>query len=326
LRQWDVATGKELRAFTLPSRRLVVQIAFSPDGRLLAAMHADQTVSLYETASGRERTLLGKPKPSQLVSAWIYQRRYEPPPVRVLAFSPDGKLLLSRSPVDIIRAWDVHAAVEIAQFPGHDGAVLAVAFAPDRRSFVTGGNDTTILRWDVQRLKRAAALPVTRVEPGEIESLWGDLAGEDAVKAFASMRKMVSAPTEAVAFLRQQLKPVVAFERVDQLVANLDSGDFRTRTQAAKELESLGESALSALKKAHVSASLEARRRIEPLLEKLTPNALTTEQVRLVRSVEVLERIGSAEARQVLGALANGAPDALLTRQARAVLNRHSGP
>jgi hypothetical protein len=49
---------------------------------------------------------------------------------------------------------------------------------------------------------------------------------------------------------------------------------------------------------------------------------LATEDRRLVRSIEILERAETADARQLLQALAKGHPDALATRQARSALDR----
>src|SRR5205807_5563350 len=54
--------------------------------------------------------------------------------------------------------------------------------------------------------------------------------------------------------------------------------------------------------------TLETRRRIEPLVAKLTGGILNAEQIRVVRAVEVVERIGTPEARQLLESLAQGAP------------------
>ena len=88
-----------------------------------------------------------------------------------------------------------------------------------------------------------------------------------------------------------------------------------------------GEQAVPALRKVLASSpALETRKRIEELVEKLTSGTLTVEQLRLIRAVETLERIGTPEARQVLRTLAQGAPGALPTREAEAALNRLADP
>jgi hypothetical protein len=57
-------------------------------------------------------------------------------------------------------------------------------------------------------------------------------------------------------------------------------------------------------------------------LERLAEAPPSAERTQALRAVEVLERVGSREAREVLRALAGGAPDAELTQQATAALAR----
>ena len=68
--------------------------------------------------------------------------------------------------------------------------------------------------------------------------------------------------------------------------------------------------------------SLEVRRRVEDVLHAITREGRTPEEVQLTRGLEVLEMIGSAEARKVLTELAGGAAGGDLTREAKAVLER----
>ena len=64
------------------------------------------------------------------------------------------------------------------------------------------------------------------------------------------------------------------------------------------------------------------QRRLSDLLRPLEATGLTPEQLRAVRAVQVLEGIGSTEARQLLDSLAQGAPEARLTQEARAAAAR----
>jgi hypothetical protein len=68
--------------------------------------------------------------------------------------------------------------------------------------------------------------------------------------------------------------------------------------------------------------ALEVRQRVEQLLEKLHGPITNPEQLRMIRAVEVLEHIGTPEAKQVLRSLAKGAPEARLTKEAMASLER----
>jgi hypothetical protein len=74
--------------------------------------------------------------------------------------------------------------------------------------------------------------------------------------------------------------------------------------------------------------SAESRRRAEAILDEIDSHPPEGEQLRETRAVEVLEAIGDAAARRLLSALANGDPDARLTRRAKESLTRlasHSG-
>jgi predicted transcriptional regulator len=86
-----------------------------------------------------------------------------------------------------------------------------------------------------------------------------------------------------------------------------------------QQLEKLGDRATTELHKALAcKPSPEMKRRIEQLLERQS----STDHIRMVRALETLENIGTAEARDLCAALADGVADAPLTREARATLRR----
>src|SRR5262249_54099418 len=117
-------------------------------------------------------------------------------------------------------------------------------------------------------------------------------------------------------------------ESVRRLLADLDSDRFQVRQKTTAELEQLGELILPAVEQAlRAKNNLEKELRVKSLHERFGPGNLlggSPEQLRQLRAVEVLEKAGGAEARELLRRLAVGAPAARLTREARAALERLS--
>src|SRR5207244_10409693 len=139
--------------------------------------------------------------------------------------------------------------------------------------------------------------------------------------AFEGIVLLVRSPERAVPFLKERLKPAAAPgpERVDRLVADLDSDSFATREKAARGLEQLGVTALPALRKklAEKPPSPESRKRLERLVRKWEDEPFTAEELRGIRAVEVLRGIGTADAQAVLETVAAGAGGAAQTAAAR---------
>jgi WD40 repeat protein len=132
-RLWNVATGK-LIGTPFPHPGAVYAVAFSPDGKILLTGSADRTARLWDAATGKP---LGSPLPH--LGA-----------VNAVAFSPDGKMILTGSGWMLpgkagddpakgeARLWDAATGKLLGSPLLHSGAVYAVAFSPDSRTFVTG--------------------------------------------------------------------------------------------------------------------------------------------------------------------------------------------
>jgi HEAT repeat protein len=106
-------------------------------------------------------------------------------------------------------------------------------------------------------------------------------------------------------------------------ITDLDSEQFAVRERANEALEKIGDVAVPALRrKLAEKPSLEVSQRIERLLSKIEEQQIDPQSLRALRAVEVLEHIGSPEAKQVLETLATGAEGARLSREAKASLER----
>ena len=115
-------------------------------------------------------------------------------------------------------------------------------------------------------------------------------------------------------------------ERITRLLPDLDAGDFAVRERASAELAKLGEGVKPSLRHAlRKQPSPEAAHRLTQLLEQTNSGDgadIGGELVRGVRVVEVLENIGTPEARVVLKGLAEGTPSTWLTDEAGLALKR----
>ena len=132
----DSATGKSLRILTPPHHGPIDAVAFSPDGRTcLTASYADQTVKLWETASGKA---IGQPLQHRVAEAGPF----------AAAFSPDSKTVATGGEDEIAHLWDATTGAPIGQPMRHQGKVWAVAFSPDGKMLLTGSVDGTVRLWD----------------------------------------------------------------------------------------------------------------------------------------------------------------------------------
>jgi RNA polymerase sigma factor (sigma-70 family) len=329
---WDTNTGEKRRQFSCPvqpepePRRMIpgtlpystFTAKLSPDGKLLAFGLADgngQTpgiLPILDSASGKEirRFTTGKDG------------------VSALAFSPDGKSLAWGGWREgTVYVGEVATGRERQHFEGHRGRIFSLAFSADGQTLISGSKDTTALVWDLSGRLTMGTKFGASLSAAERNTYWKALAGEDAAAAFRAIQALAADPVRSVPYLRARLHPVAPVDekRLQQWVADLDSDQFAVREKATEELKKAGTVALRAMRKAlDGKPSLETRRRLEQLIETQVREdwAPSAENLRARRALEVLERAGTAEAKEVLTTLANGAPEAWQTLDARAALER----
>jgi hypothetical protein len=221
-----------------------------------------------------------------------------------------------------VRLWALADGKLLTELSGHRAAVKALAFAPKSGLLASGAADTTAVLWDVSAVLRDLKPRTVSLKPEQLDALWADLASDDGDKAYRAVHSLALSGDQAAAFLKTNLKPVSG-DTVDKLIARLDDDDFATREKAKAELARLGKYVEPALRRALADKpSAEKKRRVDELLKALQERKFVPEAARGSRGVEVLEAIGSAEAKAVLQWLAKGVPEAELTVEARAALER----
>jgi WD40 repeat protein len=304
LRLYDVARGSELAQW---HEDVSPTFAFAPDSRVLAFINKAGKLELWELAARRERA------------------RFEAPG-GVLAFAGDGRLAALGTHAGRVHVLDVSTGRELARFDGHRSYIRALAFSPDNKVLASASADTTVLLWDVASLRRKLAAPQAPLTARQLDGLWEGLAGDGGSQVHDAVWALSGTPRQAEPLIRERLKlpQLLEARRLERLIADLDSDRFTVREEASRELEKLADLAAPALQKAREGKpSLETKQRLEQILGKLSAEAVPArETLRGLRAVEVLERIGSPEARKQLERLAAANPPTRLSQDAESALKR----
>jgi WD40 repeat protein/transcriptional regulator with XRE-family HTH domain len=131
IRQLDVLTGREVRTFDGSGGSLTLSL----DGRFLltCGCGSDRAPKLWDFQTG------------QLLRAFTGNTGQVP----AVAFSPDGRHILSGGYDNTARMWDTQSGQEERRFSGHSGVVNSVKFSPDGKYVLTGSSDGTIRLWIV---------------------------------------------------------------------------------------------------------------------------------------------------------------------------------
>jgi WD40 repeat protein len=131
-RLWHPTTGELLR--TLQGHTGPTSLAFSPDdGRVASVGWDDQTVKVWDAATGQEVLSF---KIVEKTNLWRPE------------FSPDGKRLTCHDWWGMVKIWDAATGQEILSLKDHPMGVIHGVFSPDGSQLVTAGIDGKIRFWD----------------------------------------------------------------------------------------------------------------------------------------------------------------------------------
>jgi len=177
LRVFDLTTGKEGRSFNLPDDQIeIVEISFTPDGRLLAAANSGKKMKLWDVTGKGERDLAAITGNISLIKfsrdgrfvalsegytvrTWETGTGRELPALNVpnngvfvesggvfTGFSHDGKKTATGGFGLKPLLWDTETGKQIQEMTGRSNAAYAVAFSADGTQLTAGGRT----RWDLR--------------------------------------------------------------------------------------------------------------------------------------------------------------------------------
>jgi WD40 repeat protein len=328
---WDTATCKKLRDFAV-DKETIGAPTFSHDGYTVADFEYPN-VTLWESASGLIRGRLPVGGEGRLTAIEFS------PDGRVLALGHGGErqfyryfeetyafrysFLFHKRPAGNVHLLDIQSGAIHTTLGSHLEEVTRLAFSGDGKKLATLGSEGIAY---VRNVPQPARRPAVDLSPKQLESLWARLGGDECPAAYAAHWEMVASPGPAVAFLKKHLKPIKHADplAVARYRAELDDDKFVVRERAMAELKKIGNDAEPILRQLLPlpQPTLEMRMRVELLLKPFDNSLLSLDRLREGRAIEVLERIGTAEARDLLESIAKGAPGMRLTCQAAAAVER----
>jgi uncharacterized protein with WD repeat len=181
IKLWDASTGKEIR--TLKDHiDAVYALAFTPDGKRLVSGAADRTVKVWDPATGARLYTFSEPlegiqtlalDPSgkrvaaggydKSIRVWslgdtggemLHSLMAHEDAILKIAWSPDGRTLISSSADRTVKALDADTLTERSVMTQPDWA-YGLAFSPDGKSLVVGRMDGSLAVYDSSQLKVA---------------------------------------------------------------------------------------------------------------------------------------------------------------------------
>jgi WD40 repeat protein len=141
IKVWDLAIGKE-RFICGEASDNYGAVVISPDGQLVAGAVL-KTIKVWELEHGTEYCTLTGHTGS----------------VRVMAFTPDGKRIISGADDSTLKVWDLVSGTEVSTLTGHSGIINDVAIRRDGKLAISASDDYTLKVWDLEGTyqSRAAA-------------------------------------------------------------------------------------------------------------------------------------------------------------------------
>ncbi|MBV9228420.1 MAG: NACHT domain-containing protein, partial [Chloroflexi bacterium] len=208
---WEKDAGQILHLVWQAHTDTTYALAFSPDGSALVSGSWDDTIKLWDVASG-----------ALLWSSWHTNG------VQSLAVAPDGVLLATGGNDATVKLWDLQSGT-LLQTLSHPSPILSVAWSPDGHILATGGFNGQIQLWEIQETGSASCVGTLAGHTNRVLGL--AFAPDGSTLASASWDSTVKLWEIASQSLRQTL--VGHTDRVNRVVW---SPDGRTLASSGRDM------------------------------------------------------------------------------------------
>jgi len=158
----------------------ITTLAFSPDGRLLAAAGHGSHIGLWRPDDGTFLARLPLPRRSSYHGG-----------IGCVTFSPDGKLLAAAGWDETIRGWEMATGQIVFRFQAAPITGQSLAFSADGGRLASGHCDSTVLIWTLNPLEQTAPSRETKLSAREMEQLWSDLCQRDPRSGYGALWHLV---------------------------------------------------------------------------------------------------------------------------------------
>jgi WD40 repeat protein len=317
---WDVSDEREEAKEVWKARIQRGQkgvVAFSPDGKLLTAVSTAQLL-VFDATDGKDTEEIRTP-------LFQCERYSDNGAIQHAAFSPDSRLLIvgSVGMYGRVEVWELATRGLVRKLVTGYGGTARLCVFPGGTRAASAGAEEAVTVWD---LTFRGEKPAPKDD--ELLAALNALQSQDAAVGYPAIKVFTAAGNRGAEYLGTSMKTLLANEKkIKEWIEDLGSETFRVRENASKELVAQGSRALPMLSLAVKSGDPEVRDRAREVMSKLNAKGLyipatglIDDQLRLFRSVQALEEIGTAEAKKVLEAISatGGRPGA----EAKAALAR----
>lgn len=321
IKLWDIEKASVIKKM---QEYFVDSLVFSPDGRrFLASNTLSPVFSLWGVAQGKKlREFHGHTTPRS-----NFQLFNVPGRVSALAFSPDGRMILSGGTDSVVKLWDTETGKELKNLTGHTAAVVSAAFSSDGLYGVTASSGqqdkpATIKLWDLTTgteirsdeavggsFSFAAITPqnaeIVAVDGGKILRFWEYLSGKEIDWQFwyaLDVNRVAFSPDGQ--FLMSGIVPssFPAASDSHYFLWDLSSGSHSSMRSAASSFafSPTGKQFLSGMTLFDTETGQETRRFSGHAAVSLEPPQGTGDLVKVHRPMDILAVGFSADAREAL--------------------------